>query len=113
MNDSGGSTIFLVARLAQREGLEVKAYRDVVISDHAAFQIVRRCIALEVVRKVAQSPQQVVRSRKGKMICQSLDVDRLSGKTYLIRVVVERRADSLYVLTVYRTSKIEKYWQED
>ncbi len=37
---------------------------DVVISDHARFEIVRRQLSEEVVRNVAQNPQQVVELKK-------------------------------------------------
>ena len=84
---------------------------NVVISDHAAFQIARRGIRTALVMETAQSPQQIVESREGRAIYQSHYVDRTSGRTHLIRVVVERQADTLYVVTAYRTSKIEKYWK--
>lgn len=31
----------------------------------------------------------------------------------LLRVIMEKRADSLVVITAYRTSKIDKYWRKE
>jgi hypothetical protein len=31
----------------------------------------------------------------------------------LLRVVVEQHPDAVFVVTVYRTSKVEKYWQPE
>jgi hypothetical protein len=86
---------------------------EVVISDHARFEMERRQIAEEAVRQVALVPEQVVPSGKGRTICQSRIVDHSSGKTMLLRVVTEERQGQLFVVTAYRTSKVSKYWQPE
>ena len=50
------------------------------------------------------------KERPGKQIYQS-KVDFGTGKTYLVRIVVAGDADPPVVVTLYRTSKIEKYWK--
>ena len=87
--------------------------RSVVISDHARFEMDRRRVREEDVRKVALSPEQVVSSRKGRMVHQSRVTDPVSRSAMLLRVVVEERAGALFVVTAYRTSKVDKYWQPE
>lgn len=41
---------------------------------------------------------------------QSRITDEASGKIYLIRVVVDTAMEGDSVVTVYRTSKVDKYW---
>ena len=36
-----------------------------------------------------------------------------SGKLQLIRVVIDRGPDGDTVVTVYRTSKLRKYWRDE
>ena len=86
---------------------------DVVISDHARFEIVRRQLSEEVVRSIVQNPQQVVKLKKERKVCQSKYYDSTEGREMLLRVICEERHDLLFVITVYRTSKIDKYWQKE
>lgn len=86
---------------------------DVVISDHARFEIVRRQLSEEAIRSVAQNPQQVVKLKKGRKVCQSKYHDLAEGKEMLLRVITEERNALLFVVTAYRTSKIDKYWQKE
>jgi len=85
----------------------------VVISDHARFEMERRQIPEESLRQVAMGPDQVVSSRRGRTVYQSLVSDSVSGSPMLLRVVIEEREDSLLVVTAYKTSKVEKYWQPE
>ncbi|MDI6814857.1 MAG: hypothetical protein QMC90_02065 [Dehalococcoidales bacterium] len=77
----------------------------------ARFEIIRRQLSEEVVRSVAQNPQQVVKLKKERKVCQSKYYDSNEGREMLLRVICEERRDLLFVVTVYRTSKIEKYWE--
>ena len=86
---------------------------DIVISDHAKFEMLRRQLSEETVKNVAQNPQQVVKLSKERRVCQSKDYDSNEGKEMLVRVVCEKRNDLLFVVTAYRTSKIDKYWEKE
>jgi hypothetical protein len=73
--------------------------------------MVRRGIPIEKVREVMEEPEQRLpeESRAGHWVYQS----RLrfeDGRLYLLRVVVAEEHSPPVVVTVYRTSKIEKYW---
>jgi len=87
--------------------------KPVVISDHARFETARREIPEDLVRQVAIAPGQVVSSPKGRMVYQSLVSNPVSGRRMLLRVVIEEREDTLFVVTAYKTSKVEKYWQPE
>ncbi len=57
------------------------------------------------------SPEQVVPEYGGLTARQSRV--ELEGKQYLVRVVVADRPDATVVVTVYRTSRIGKYWRSE
>lgn len=80
------------------------------ISQHAATEMRRRAIALEVVMDVLRNPQQIVLGRVGRKVYQSRIVFD-DGKTYLVRVIVADEQIPSVVITVYRTSKVGKYWR--
>jgi len=65
-----------------------------------------------VVLEVALNPQQTLQVSSDREIRQSrlLDLDR--GHEVLIRVVVDRLGADDLIVTLYRTSKIQKYWME-
>ena len=95
------------------DSVQLKPMMDVLISDHARFEIVRRQLSEEVVRSVAQNPQQVVKLKKERKVCQSKYYDSTTGREMLLRVICEERHNLLFVVTAYRTSKIDKYWQKE
>lgn len=80
------------------------------LSDHARDEAQRRGISLDIVDSVLQSPGQVVESHSRRKVYQSKI--EIGGKLYIVRAIVEP-TDPLTVITVYRTSKIEKYWSEE
>jgi hypothetical protein len=84
------------------------------ISDHAKFQMKRRGISENMVDTVLKNPEQVIESISGRKILQSRFSfsEREEIKHHLVRVVVDSRAEPPKVVTVYRTSRIEKYWRE-
>lgn len=83
---------------------------DIVISDHARFEMARRQLPEELVRNIAQNPEQVVRLRHERKACQSKYYDSIGGRQMPLRVICEERQGQLSVVTAYRTSKIDKYW---
>lgn len=80
-------------------------------SRHVEDEIKRRNIPENVVESVLQNPQQIVEEYGDKKAYQS-KVDFGEGKIYLLRVIVADNVDPAIVVTVYRTSKIKKYWRE-
>lgn len=72
----------------------------------------RRGIREEIVRDVLRSPGQRFDVRSGRIVLQSKLVDESKGKEYVIRVFVDIDREPPEVVTVYRTTKIVKYWKE-
>jgi hypothetical protein len=81
------------------------------ISRHAHEEMERRGIPLHIVETIMQNPQQVVEEYGNKKAYQSIIKIELL-KDYLVRVIVKDTIDPAKVITVYKTSKIEKYWRQ-
>ena len=80
------------------------------ISDHARSQAARRRVDEATVLTVAHAPEQVIPLRQSREIRQSRISLPPAGRIYLLRVVVDTEAGGETIVTVYRTSKINKYW---
>jgi len=74
-----------------------------IVKDHARDQMRRRQIGEADVATVLREPEQVLSVRPGRVVAQAV-----SG-TYLLRVFVDVDREPPEVVTVYRTSKIDKY----
>jgi len=80
------------------------------ISDHAREEAERRGIPLDILQTVMESPGQIIEAHSDRKAYQSkVEID---GKLYVVRAIVEM-TDPLTVVTVYRTSKVEKYWSDE
>ena len=82
------------------------------LSKHAREQAERRGLSEEIVLAVARSPEQRLVVRPGRELRQSRVAMPSGGTLYLVRVVVDAGPHDEMVVTVYRTSKIEKYWSK-
>ena len=60
---------------------------------------------------VLNNPQQIVQEYGDKKAYQS-QIDFGKGKIYLLRVIVNEAVNPKAVVTVYKTSKIDKYWRQ-
>lgn len=85
---------------------------DFRLSRHAREEMKRRGIPEKVVAGVLDAPDQIINDENEKRIFQS-KVRFGKGKTFLVRVVVAFDVEPPLVVTVYRTSKIDKYWSEE
>jgi hypothetical protein len=83
---------------------------DFVLTDHAEEEARRRQIPPEWIESTMAQPEQVVPGLNGRKVFQSRIV--ADGKTYLVRLVVEDWHQPPIIVTVYRTSKVEKYWSQ-
>jgi hypothetical protein len=66
----------------------------------------------EMVRAILLAPDQRIEVRPGRDVLQSKISFRQPEKAFLLRVFVDIDRLPAEVVTVYRTSKIEKYWRE-
>jgi hypothetical protein len=80
-------------------------------SHHAETELVLRRIPRAMVDAVLEQPQQIVPERPPKKAYQS-QVDVGDGRIMLLRAIVDDAVEPAVVVTVYRTSKISKYWRQ-
>ena len=86
--------------------------RDYVITPHARFEMERRSLTDDVVRRILSAPEQRLDVRPGRVILQSRVTLGSPARTYLVRVFLDVDRRPPEVVTVYRTSRISKYWEE-
>lgn len=80
---------------------------DFTFTPHALEQIQKRGIPLQTVLTVLNEPEQIVPAKNERSTYQSKV--EMSDGDYLLRLIVEPDGT---VVTIYLTSKIEKYWSE-
>jgi hypothetical protein len=83
---------------------------DFVISTHARSEMERRGITEDVVRHVVTSPEQRIRVDERRIVLHSRMAMGVPAKMYLVRVIVDIDRRPAEVVTVYRTTKVDKYW---
>jgi hypothetical protein len=83
-----------------------------ILSRHAEEELTRRQIPREWLDSLLEHPEQRLPQSAGKEILQSR-FQSGDGRMYLLRAVVATERDPAVVITVYRTSKIEKYWRPE
>jgi hypothetical protein len=71
----------------------------------------RRQVATDVVVATIDNPEQAFSVSNSRMVAQSRVSTGQPPVAYLIRVFVDVDRVPAVVVTVYRTSKIEKYWR--
>jgi hypothetical protein len=82
-----------------------------VLTDHARLEMQRRGITEADVAAVLTAPEQSEGVRPGRCVYQSRMTFDDSSKVYLLRVFVDMDREPPEVVTVYRTSKVQKYWR--
>ena len=80
------------------------------LTQHARLEMDRRQIPEGLVLAVLESPEQVVAEREGLVAYQSRVAFGPAGEM-LVRAIVDEHVRPPRVITVYRTSKIQKYWR--
>ena len=88
-------------------------FEDARIPPYFIGRLESRQLSAEVIRKVLSSPEQVETVRPGRVVVQSRVALGNPPRLYLIRVFVDVDRTPPEVVTVYRTSKIEKYWRQE
>lgn len=84
--------------------------REYKITAHAVFEMRRREIGEEVIEKILRAPEQRIAVRPGRDVFQSQI--EIKGKAYLVRIFVDIDRHPADVVTVYKTSQINKYWED-
>ena len=86
---------------------------DYIITTHAKSEMKRRGRREETIHAVLAAPEQSLEVRPGRVLLQSRVSMEVPKKTYLVRVFVDVDRHPAEVVTVYRTTKISKYWREE
>ena len=84
---------------------------EFVLTPHATSELQRRGLDETIVSQVLAAPEQREALRPGRDVLQSRF--EIEGKRYLVRVLVDVGRRPAEVVTVYRTSKIDKYWRSE
>jgi hypothetical protein len=92
---------------------KVKPITNYSLTEHAKEEMARRQISQDDVAKVLVAPEQIVAVRKGRNVYQSRIKAGKPPRRYVLRVFVDVDREPTEVVTVYRTSKITKYWRVD
>ncbi len=79
-----------------------------VFSQHAQEEMHNRQIPMEIAEDVLLNPDQTYFQAEGKKVYQGIRTFP-EGRNYLVRVFVNITKDPNVVITLYRTSKIDKY----
>ncbi|MFC1792487.1 DUF4258 domain-containing protein [Planctomycetota bacterium] len=90
---------------------KAKPITNYLLTTHAQEEMNRRQISPDEVASVLAAPEQIQSVRQGRDVYQSrIEVIKPPQK-YLLRVFVDVDRDPPEVVTVYRTSKVTKYWR--
>ena len=76
-------------------------------SRHALEQMGLRCISEELVQSIVKYPDSIINQDETVMIYSKLVIEK--SKAYLYRVFINHLKRPALIITVYKTSKIEKY----
>ncbi len=80
----------------------------VEFSKHALEQMALRSISVEIAQSIINNPQQTI-TQEGKRIYQS--IINFEDGDYLIKLFINIEKQPNLVITIYKTSKIEKYYE--
>ena len=84
---------------------------EYVLTAHARQQMARRGLSEEAVHLVLTAPEERQEIRPGRVVLQSRVHTGTPERTYLVRVFVDTTTRPPEVVTVYRTSRVLKYWR--
>lgn len=87
--------------------------QNFIIKDHALFQMGRRGVTEEEVRDVLKEPGQMQEVRPGRWVYQVRHYVGDPPREFVLRVLVDLDRQPPEVVTVYRSSKVDKYWGEE
>jgi|SoiMetStandDraft_2_1073263.scaffolds.fasta_scaffold290839_1 hypothetical protein len=91
--------------------MPLRRFGDFAISAHARSEMERRGITEDIVRRVVSSPEQELPIRGGRVVLQSRIHMGSPPKSYVVRVFVDTNNRPARIVTVYRTTKVDKYWR--
>jgi len=82
-----------------------------IFSKHAEEQLIRRSLDRNVVESVVLNPDQILYDENDTDIAIYQSIIKEFGKLFLYRVFVNTQLLPNVIITLYRTTKIEKYYE--
>jgi len=82
-----------------------------VFSKHAEEQLIRRSLDRNVVESVILNPEQIIEDENNTDIEIYQSIIKEYGKLFLYRVFINTQSLPNVIVTLYRTTKIEKYYE--
>ncbi|MCC7158838.1 MAG: DUF4258 domain-containing protein [Ignavibacteria bacterium] len=79
---------------------------------HALEEMRSRGFDIKQLESILKNPGQIVDTDHNRKVYQEL-IEFIDKKKYVVRIIVEETFDALNVVTVYKSSKISKYWREN
>lgn len=86
---------------------------EFLFTDHALREMSRRGIPKKTVYEIIGSYEQEIEIRQGRKVYQARRREGDPPRVYLYRIFLDVDRRPIEVVTVYRTSKIEKYWRHE
>ncbi len=80
-------------------------------SKHAIEELLARYISIEIAEEILDNPQQILFEGEDKKVYQSIVIE--DGVEYLVRIFVAIDKTPNVIITLYKTSKILKYWNNE
>jgi hypothetical protein len=90
---------------------EASAMNDFIFSKHAEEQMLRRGISHKIVMAVMSQPEETLVDDTTIMIFQSLIKEE--NRWFLLRIFVNESKTPHEIITLYKTSKIKKYYESE
>jgi len=80
-------------------------------SKHAEEQLFRRSLDRNIIESVMLNPEQILEDENDTDIKIYQSIEREEGKMFLYRVFVNTQSLPNVIVTLYRTTKIDKYYE--
>ena len=84
---------------------------DIIFSKHAHKQITRRNIDYETVLMVVSQPDQIISDNEEPTIVIYQSLIKENNQLFLLRIFVNRDKCPNVIVTLYKTTKISKYYE--
>ena len=82
-----------------------------VFSKHAEEQLIRRSLDRNIVESVVLNPEQMLDDKNDTDITIYQSIVKENDKWFLYRVFVNTQSLPYVIVTLYRTTKIDKYYE--
>ncbi|GHT19334.1 hypothetical protein AGMMS49965_22620 [Bacteroidia bacterium] len=83
-----------------------------IFSQHAEEQLMRRGINRSLVVAVVENPDEVIEDDEQDVVIYQ-SIIKESGQSFLLRVFVNKNKQPIVIVTLYKTTKISKYYESE